>query len=351
MKKWAVSILIFLIAVVLLGILLFSKNDLEQSFIGENRISDLPEQADILFVSNKDTGDRRTEIYSMGSDGENQERLTFTNEHHFIMGTYNKKYLLASRSEKDTQKPKGLGDEDKRSLWLIDLESKRETRLTPLENNAEGDSFSPDGKWIVFMMTVKGEQQADIYKIRTDGSELTKLTDTKTSVEGDPEFSPDGKKIIFASLDGLDENPRFMLKKMDIDGSNVETVYDGGEGFFIGPFPPGNFDPSLSPDNKKIVFERAVSDKGNFGSGRWHIFSINLDGSELVDLSEKGGHEDKAEYLPSYSPDGKWIVFGSIYEAKNPEESFSDIFKMNSGTGELVRLTYNLDNKYPVWIN
>ncbi len=359
MKKKGIIILIALIVfiIIVIGILTENKNEISLSgtIMNESRISSLPSSAEILFVSNKDTGSRRMEIYSMDANGENQKRLTFTNEHHFIMGIdSSRRYVITSRAEKNTNKPSGLGEEDRRALWLIDLQTKKETRLTPIENSAEGDSFSPDGEWIVFMMSVKGEDQPDIYKIRKDGSELTKLTDTKTVVEGDPEFSHDGEKIIFTSLDGLNENPRFILKKMDVDGKNIEIVYEGGDGFFIGPFPPGNYDPSWSPDDEWIVFERAVAynddNPENFGSGIWHIFKVRSDGMGLVDLSELGEHADRAEYLPSYSRDGKWIVFGSIHEVEKLEDSFSDIFKMNSETGEMIRLTKGPDNKYPAWI-
>ncbi len=358
MKKLVKLVLIALGT--LLALIIFSAVNKEQetilssSFVNESRIASLSATAEILFVSNRDTGSRRTEIYSMDANGENQKRLTFTNEHHFITGIdKSRRYIVTSRAEKDTNKPKGLGEEDRRALWLIDLETKEETRLTDIDNNAEGDNFSPDGEWIVFMMSVKGEEQADIYKIKKDGTGLTKLTDTKTVVEGDPEFSNKGDKIVFTYLGGLDKNPRFVLKKMDVDGRNIETVYDGGEGFYAGPFPPGNFDPSWSPDDSWIVFERAVAyDKynpENFVSGAWHLFKVKSDGSEVIDLSELGRHTDRAEYLPSYSKDGKWIVFGSIHEAENLEESFSDIFKMDSETGEMTRVTYGEDNKYPIW--
>ena len=358
MKK-IIKILI-VVGIILLIIIvvtnLSKKPLLDDSFIGENRISSLPETAEILFVSNRDTGTRRAEIYSMDANGENQKRLTFTNEHHFIMGMDNsRRYIVTSRSERDTDKPKGLGDEDRRSLWLIDLQTKEEKRLTNIDNSAEGRTFSPDGEWIVFTMKVSGEDQLDIYKIKIDGTGLTKLTDTKTSIESDPAWSNNGDKISFSYLDGLDKNIRFIINKMDVDGRNIETVYDIVKGVWVpNIWPPGSYDSSWSPDDKWLVFESIVEynndNPENFGSGIAHIFKVKSYGTELVDLSELGGHRDRAEYLPSYSPDGKWIVFGSIHKAEILEESFSDIFKMDSETGEMIRLTHGPDNKYPIWI-
>jgi Tol biopolymer transport system component len=329
----------------------------DQKPIGETRIGSLPSTADILFVSNRDTGSRRTEIYAMDADGGNVTRLTFTNEFHFIMGIdRSRRYIVTSRAEEDTDQPPGLGDEDRRSLWLLDLETKEEKRLTGPKYHAEGDSFSPDGEWIVFLMRVEGEEQLDIYKIRRDGSELTKFTDTKTIIEGDPTWSNDGTKIVFTSLDFSSpdvETPRFLLKTMDTDGKNIKTVYDGSEGVTIpGAWPPGNYDPSWSPDDEWIVFERAFeATGGNFGSGNWHILKVRKDGSEVVDLSLAGGHTDRAEYLPSYSPDGQFIVFGSIYQAEDLKQSHNDIFIMDTDGGSLKRLTHNpVSDMYPVWI-
>ena len=360
-KEIIIYIILVVLAIVIVGSIfenITNKNgsSLNNTIISESRIASLPASAEILFVSNRDTGSRRMEIYSMTSNGSNQQRLTYTNEHHFIMGIDDsRRYIVTSRAEKDTNKPKGLGDEDRRAVWLIDLDTKKETRLTDIENSAEGDSFSPDGEWIVFCMKIKGEDQMDIYKIKRDGTELTKLTDTKTAIECDPAWSNDGTKIVHTYLDGLDENPRFVLRKTDTNGDNIELVYDGGPGIEVpGVWPSGNYDPEWSPDDKYIIFERVVDYKKNkpenFGSGIGHIFKVRNDGTELVDLSEKGNHADRAEYLASYSPDGKWIVFGSIHEAEKLEDSFSDVFKMDSETGEMTRLTYGPDEKYPIWI-
>lgn len=319
-------------------------------------ISPLPLTAKVLFASGVKAGERRREIFALDTDNGNITRITTSNKHHIITGIdKSRRYVVSTQTEEDTSEPKGLGDEDKRSLWLIDLGTKKETRLTNIKNHAEGDSFSPDGEWIVFMMTVEGEKQPDIYKIKKDGTELTKLTDTKTVTEGDPEFSHDGKKIVFTSIDGLDPNPRFVIKMMDSSGQNIQTVFDGGKGVAVGPFPQGNYDPSWSPDDDWIVFERAKGNTGgNWRSGIWHIFKVKRDGSGLVDLSERGNHKDAAEYLPSFSPDGKSIIFGSLFfNALKPEQSYNSVFLMNADNGFAKRLTidsHGIGDMYPVFI-
>ena len=316
---------------------------------GVNKVESLDENAEILFLSNGGTGSRRKEVYSMDGSGGDVRRITYTELHHFLVGIDNSgRFLVVTRAVYDTKPPKGLGDEDRKSIWIIDLESGSNIRLTDLKNSAEGHSFSPDGIWIVFYMIISGDSQSDIYKIRRDGTGLTKLTDTNTS-EFDPEWSHDGEKIAFTSYSLKDG--RFMLKVMSKDGSNVKTIYDGSGSVPTDFFPAGVYDPSWSPDDRWIVFEMPVESGGeNGGAGVWHIFKIRSDGTGLVDLSANGGHGEIAEYLPSFSPSGDKILFSARYTTSSGSVDV-DVFLMNSdGTGIVkLTLTPSIDDM-AVWI-
>jgi len=310
----------------------------------DDRLSSIPASGKILFLSNRDIravfAQYRKEIYAMDENGGNVTRITKTKDHHYLFGVDKSgRYLVVSRADKNTKFPPGLGDEDRRNVWILDLVTKQETRLTPPENEAEADSFSPDSDWIVFFMVPKGKQIADIYKIRRDKTGLTNLTNTPNESDADPVWSNDGKRIAFLSI-GPQTQGHFVLRVMDVDGRNVRTVYGAEESVATPRFPPGAYDPSWSPDDKWIVFSKPVRNEGENGNaGVWHICKIRPDGTGFVDLSQAGGHTDWAEYVPRFSPDGKSIVFNARYGHKKPTKVKIDVFVMDENGGSLRKLT------------
>jgi CSLREA domain-containing protein len=81
--------------------------------------------------------------------------------------------------------------------------------------------------------------------------------------------------------------------------------------------------PSYSPDGKKIVFRRQVS------ASNTEIFVMNADGTGQKNLTNKPADDDN----PSFSPGGKKILFDSY------RNSNQDIYVMNADGGGQKRLT------------
>ena len=132
---------------------------------GLTTLTPLPEDAAFLFVSNRGVGGNRREIFAMNAAGGNVTRITESPYHHHVIGiSRDRRHIVATRSTVDLDGDGALDDADsgKKSVWVLDLQEKREMRLTSEMDLAEGKSFSPDGEWVVFWMQRDGDVQSDI---------------------------------------------------------------------------------------------------------------------------------------------------------------------------------------------
>ncbi|UCH50469.1 MAG: PD40 domain-containing protein, partial [Chloroflexota bacterium] len=278
----------------------------------------------------------------MNSQGGDITRITISDKQHYIFGIdSSRRYILATRHS-----------ENNKQLWLLDSKTGQETPMTRVEDTAEGRSFSPHGEWIVFWMIPAGEQYSDIYKARRDGSDLVNLTNTPQAHEFDPAWSNGGDQIAFTFNDG--QPNRFILKVMDTDGTNIRTVYDPVDAVKTPLFPAGVYDPSWSPDDTYILVEKPVKFSGNGengGAGVWHILKVSSDGATIEDLTETGELATSALYLPSFSPDGKWIVFSSRQGSEDPSQVSLEIFKMSEDGSDIESVTASPHwEQFPIWI-
>lgn len=336
-------ILAVLIAALTLSTLLFGCHATENSDQTEpDRLRTLPENAQVLFLSNQDTGTSRMEIYSMDAQGGSITRITATDEQHFVFGIdSNGRYIVATR-----------GSEDRKRLWLLDLQTGEEISITSAEDNAEGRSFSPDGEWIVFWMIPAGGIYSDIYKIRRDGTGLINLTNTPQAHEFDPAWSNKGDYIAFIYNSG--QPNRFVLRVMDTDGTNVQTIYDPADAVATSLFPAGIYDPSWSHDDEWILVEKPIKFSGrgeNGGAGVWHIIKVRIDGTETEDLTQAGELADSALYMPSISPDGQWIILSARCGPEEPSQVSLDIFKMSLDGNNIQKLTSSSYwAQFPIWL-
>jgi dipeptidyl aminopeptidase/acylaminoacyl peptidase len=95
-------------------------------------------------------------------------------------------------------------------LLKVDLATKAVTDLTPEWNRlfhfdgTAGFEISPDGQWVAFSANTtappyRDETNADIYIARTDGSGPPRnLTTDNAGTDASPQWSPDGRSLLFA---------------------------------------------------------------------------------------------------------------------------------------------------------
>ena len=82
-------------------------------------------------------------------------------------------------------------------LWVVDLDNHQKTQILQVDGTyCHQPAWSPDGKWIAFATDRDGN--VELYKVRWDGSELTRLTDSP-KFDCRPRWSRDGRWILFTS--------------------------------------------------------------------------------------------------------------------------------------------------------
>jgi len=67
-------------------------------------------------------------------------------------------------------------------------------------------ALSPDGRRVVYVVTqidsAENRYERDLWSARTDGSEIRRLTWTRSAAMASPRFSPDGRSLAFVTRRG-----------------------------------------------------------------------------------------------------------------------------------------------------
>ena len=242
-------------------------------------------------------------------------------------------------------------------------------------------SVDPSGKWMVFAST-RHSTHAGIYMQRVDGTAVTKLTNDDSDYAY-PVFSPDGKQIAFCST----RTGTWNLYVMDTEGRNTVTITSGATQCVH---------PSYSPDGSQLVYSAlgsrsnqwelwtvslATGERRQIGYGLFPSWSPNKDinriafqrarqrGSrwfslwtlDLIDdeahrLTEVAVSSNAAIVSPSWSPDGKRLVFATILDPNRGKKSTpgvrgeQDIWTIAADGTDRRRITDGIGiNLSPFW--
>lgn len=165
-----------------------------------------------------------SELWVMDADGTNQIRLT-DNTANEIRPAFSPDGEHIAFTRRDPTNP----DPGKRrdDIYLINVDSKVETRLT---SNAAADTtanFSPDGQKIAFNST-RDHASGELYVMKADGSSTVRLTNN-AAVDEFPAFSPDGEQIAFSRRDPTNPDPNKRddeVYVMNADGTGQTPLTD-----------------------------------------------------------------------------------------------------------------------------
>lgn len=214
-------------------------------------------------------------------------------------------------------------------IYLMNADGTEQIRLTDTPENEHHPDWSPDGKRIVFSRTMP-DKASDLFIIDLAGEEITRLTDTFKRTENYPDWSPDGSQIVYSAFGG-EEGGIFAMKS---DGSDPHLIMAG----------PLHY-PKWSPDGKWIAFD------GEPGGNNFEVYIMKANGTEMRQVTNHPGGSGEYNKCPSWSPDGKRLVYFSTNRSPTPG---TDIFIINiDGSGE-TQLTFGKNDLhhggfYPNW--
>lgn len=214
-------------------------------------------------------------------------------------------------------------------LYIAEADGSDPRKLLAGSDRNYNASFSYDGEWVVF--TSERHGSADIFRVRTDGLGLQRLTDDP-AFDDQAALSPDGRRLAFVSTRARGSTDIHVL---DLASGRVRNLTD---------MPGGDFRPSWSPDGEMLAFS---SDRGGGfpkARGRWEhvhpaaVYVMRADGTEARRLSPQG----RLGGSPKWSPDGRRIVYyevdvGDTFRARwLPEQPgvHSRIVSVDIATGE-----------------
>ena len=229
-------------------------------------------------------------------------------------------------------------------------------RVTHWGNVAGTPTWTPDGRIVAFTLKDFPPPSSDedppppseLYAIAPDGSGETRLTDD-TTIQTDPDVSPADGTIAFTQWQAVDGEP-------GVFDLGIGALTAGGAAATLAPFSAQRdaFNPSWSPDGRRIVFEVAWATPpgtGTHGEGRQSdLVVMNADGSGLRPLTRTGA----LEATPVWSPDGRRIAFASDrHVRRGPRERNGkdfELYVMHADGTHVRRLTRNrVPDLYPSW--
>jgi serine/threonine protein kinase len=249
-------------------------------------------------------------------------------------------------------------------ICSVNADSSEYTQLTFEGATSYYASFTPDGNEIFFAS--RRENAFFLYSMNSDGTAVSRFGSPTVSGLAAPAVSPDGQHVVFTAADAGSQNLWIAAR----DESNlIQLTHTSGN----------NVDPVWSPDGTRIAF---ASDR----EGEIQHFIMNADGSDVrkvdVNVPKQGGRSDwspdgrwlafyagpgnsrdiylaavdgtvvyqltntSSNLAPSFSPDGKWIVFTSYRD----DDGDGELFIMRIDGSDIRQLTFNTYTDYqPRW--
>ncbi len=198
-----------------------------------------PDGSRIAFVSERD-GNR--EVYVVNADGSTIARITRDPGHdiHPVWSPDSSRLMFSSN--------RGNANDADYDIYIMNADG---TNLKQITDGPEIDtysSWSPDETMIVTRRVIDEGRNNEVFVMNADGSNQRNLTNNPSHYDGWPVWSPDGKRIAFASGDLSQQGHFIYLINPDGTGLTQITAPPAGSSYCY------NTQPSFSHDGKRLAY-------------------------------------------------------------------------------------------------
>jgi dipeptidyl aminopeptidase/acylaminoacyl peptidase len=187
-------------------------------------------------------------------------------------------------------------DEVRSAIWMVSWDGRQQLQLTTATDGTGKPKWSPDGRYLAFVATPTGSETGQIMLLDRRGGDARQLT-TVTGDIGEYAWSPDGRRLVIAMQPGEEAKAP---KPIVIDALHFKDDEDG--------------------------YLRA-------GRAR-HLFLFDVENKRIDALTDDPTFN---EDLPTWSPDGRQIVFVRTIEKGPDQDGRTDIDVIDAAPGAIAR--------------
>lgn len=236
-------------------------------------------------------------------------------------------------------------------LWIVPADNSAKPRkLTFGKGSESGYKWSPDSRYVAFAAKREDDEVSQIYIMNIrEGGEAQRFSNISTGA-GSPQWSPDGKMILFTNkvfpgnfTDSANKKTAEEKKKIKYNARVYTTfpirnfdqwIDDKQTHAFVQSIEPGStakdiftnvsatikegfaFNGSIcwAPDNKSVIFSAGTDfTSAAFIDPTTNMYKLGVDGGDAVQLTNDGDDYNS----PSFSPDGKYLFCQSSANNNN----------------------------------